>query len=690
MIKIKKIIFILLIFIILANPVYAYRANMKTRIYDANISENEILVSNENELGIVKDAVVYSKPSSVYEFFDENDCINIVYATETNVYWSVYNWKHLLTKTSNTKVIYNKDETDEIYRSLTFNVGGYIYYNKHLYIIYARPVKNPDSNALALVKYDNNFNEIDKIQIKAKDVNSNIENDKSGMQFPFYGANCSLAINQNTNVLAVLFGKNRFDGKQDSSLLFFDLQSMEFLNNTEKYKKASSHSVQASLGQRIIMTQDAEFLLAESGDLNKTRGLNITQINYNNQPALTSKIMFNYKEGKNEVFGNNSTYQVLGNIIELKDSYLYIGASEKTLDVNYGNTINESWNIFMQKYEKTNFESKSVKDLQMFEEPLRRASVANPIKKIGKLFLNGNEIDYGVKWLTDLDNKSTVVFIRAVKIKNDNIFIIWQETGLKKIGENYGYDYDDTSLPTYYMIVDENGETIQPKTSISSAGKLSVEEEYLYKNGKIYWTTVNKRLNIIKLHILDIDNPYEFDFYDVKSTAWYADSINYLYKNKYIDGISPTEFGINEEVTKELLVSTLYNIEGKPDVKDFKIADVDSSSANYNAINWAISNNIISLDSNGNFNKDESLTTEKFITSLYKYACYRNLKINLNYDITVARDFKKISEYAKIPYNWALSGHILTMKNDVLEPQHIVKKAKMATIIANFCNNILK
>lgn len=692
--KLKRIIFLLMTFTIISlinvysvNATYI-RGNLKSKTLTTKILDTEKLISNENELGVVSDAVVYSKPSTIYEFVDENAYHNIVYTTESNIYWSVLDNDLNPIRTYNTKVIYNKENVEKEMQDITFTVGACTYYKENLYVVFARAPKDMEENALTIVKYNKNLKEVDRIEVKAKDINSSTSNAKSGMSFPFYGANCSIAINSKTDVLSVLLGKNRFDGNQDSSILFFDTNNMRWISNkndtsiNSAYQLASTHSVMHSLGQRVIATSNGGFLLAESGAYDKTRGLNITQILPSKIEPVSSQIMFHYKEGQNTKYGTNATYQALGNIIELDDGYLYIGASEKTLDTNYGNTINESWNLFAQKYKKIDFQNKMSENLQMFDETLRKTSEAWPKEETGKLFLEGTEVDYGVKWLTDLGNTSSVVFVRAIKIEDNNVVIIWQEAEITP-NKKGGFDYDEEKLSTYYMIIDSKGETKTPKTTMNYTGNLSVEEQYIYKNGKIYWATTSGKSKNIVINILDLNNPYTFTYSDVKSQYWYADAVEYV-TTKNIMGGFDGKFKPGSQCNVGMFLSALYNMEN-----DEKIDFSDAKNLNtyyQKALNWAFDKNLVE-DSTITF--EDEITREDITLLLYRYAKYKNKDITKTVDISNYKDTNQIHDYTVTSMRWSIANGIISgNSNQLLEPSKVANRAEAAVILTNYFKRV--
>ena len=188
--QLKKIVIMLIfsftLFLTFNNSSYAVevKANYKVKVINTNLGENESIVSNTNELGIVKNAVVYSKPSSVYEFFDEDDRYNLIYATEQNIYWSKFNVDMEVSETLSTPIIYDKSNIAEQLKQVTYTVGAYAYHNRSLYVVYARATEDVNDNALAVVKYNKNLKELAKEEVKSKYIISDVNNKDSAMKLP--------------------------------------------------------------------------------------------------------------------------------------------------------------------------------------------------------------------------------------------------------------------------------------------------------------------------------------------------------------------------------------------------------------------------------------------------------------------------------------------------------------------------
>jgi hypothetical protein len=220
--------------------------------------------------------------------------------------------------------------------------------------------------------------------------------------------------------------------------------------------------------------------------------------------------MTHFSEGGKGSNGYNWIYNVLGGLIEVDDGYMYVGAMEKTLSRAYGNSINEERDLFVQKYSK-DFYNKTPEQAQMLSTEVRSAT-GEPAESngYGRLYLKGDEKDYGMKWLTNLDKKAITV-VRTIKIEDNKIVVLWEQTKLKEYyyqGAQAGYTGDNISdnRDVYYMILDKNANIIQDATKIPNV-HLSIEEQYAYKNGKIYWRITRQHYKTMVINVLDINNP---------------------------------------------------------------------------------------------------------------------------------------------------------------------------------------
>lgn len=512
---------------IYSNNLYAV-ANIRQYTYD---TEEKNVTTEKLVNGTT---LTYSKPSSVYDFFDENGNLNTIYTSEENVYWATFDENMEITSTVKMAMYFDKSNSPESYHDIIFNFGNALYYNEHLYVVYGQQADTSSDDlfnevSMAVVKYDKEGNTVAVNEIVGTQLNPTTFWDlgggdwEYGTSLPFAtDANCSLTVNED-GLIACFFGRQMFNSHQSSMMFFIDAETMEYVSNryyttdenVAKFTEPGSYYVSHSFAQRVVATSDGGFIMVDSGDAGlkgATRGINVSKI-YAEGDILklrTSK-MVHYSEGRTGSHGYNCTYSSIGNIIELSDGYMYVGSMQPTLSLEYGKKISESWDVFVQKYTKDFYTKETVEEMQMFDTPVREATGTPPedaykgdAASQGRIYLTGDEKDYGIKWLTDLQEKHMAILVRAVELEDDNIAILWEQLKMEDLG-NGNYDVWDYEGDVYYMIIDKDANIVFQPTKIPDV-RLNEEEYYMYKDGKIYWTTAvgGKKITV---NVLDIANP---------------------------------------------------------------------------------------------------------------------------------------------------------------------------------------
>lgn len=517
--KKKLIVSLLITLLVLANLgviVQASSANIK--LYTYTTEEN--VISSEKILNI--GTVQYSMPSPVYDFIDENGDLNVVYTSENNVYWDRFNENMEREEVTKFQMYFDYStipEYQDYLKDLVRIFGNALYYDGYLYIMYGR--KGTDAQAqtsvkeatMALVKYDKQGNIVGKTEFIGAQNSSNTDWNY-GTYIPFFpNSNCSLTISN--GIIGCFFGKQMYISHSASNAIYVDAETMEWVSNQyfandedkKKYDSPRRYYNSHSMAQRIIGTSDGGYILVDSADAS-LRGLLVTKVYPDENGILQSnrQKMIHYREGSMGSNGYNNTYMLPGNIIELSDGYLYVGAMEKTLDRGYGNPINESWNIVVQKYTKDFYTKDSVEAMQMFNAPVRETEGTPPEDtSLGRVYLDGTEKDYGLKFLTDLNNEKTVTVVRAVELENDRVAILYELMDLEDSSVG-GYNTKSRTEETYYMIVNGEGEIVEEPRKIEGVS-LTQEEILPYHDGKIYWTSTEEGGNKIVVNVLDITNP---------------------------------------------------------------------------------------------------------------------------------------------------------------------------------------
>ncbi len=56
----------------------------------------------------------------------------------------------------------------------------------------------------------------------------------------------------------------------------------------------------------------------------------------------------------------------------------------------------------------------------------------------------------------------------------------------------------------------------------------------------------------------------ELPFRDVNTGDWYYDDVRYVYENGLMNGVTTTQFAPKTDITRGMLVTILYRVEGEP------------------------------------------------------------------------------------------------------------------------------
>lgn len=183
------------------------------------------------------------------------------------------------------------------------------------------------------------------------------------------------------------------------------------------------------------------------------------------------------------------------------------------------------------------------------------------------------------------------------------------------------------------------------------------------------------------------DEPYKNPFKDVNEDDWFKDAVDYVHKNGLMSGITSDTFGGDVLVSRAMLVTILWRMEGCPESSfETTFTDLNEYEYYYEAVLWAAEKGIVSGVSETIFAPASSVTREQFAAILYRYA---NLK---GYDTTQGGmavreylDYEEISDYAKPNVAWAVNiGMLQGRGNGKIEPTGGATRAEVASMIMRF------
>ena len=175
---------------------------------------------------------------------------------------------------------------------------------------------------------------------------------------------------------------------------------------------------------------------------------------------------------------------------------------------------------------------------------------------------------------------------------------------------------------------------------------------------------------------------------------WAHVGIDFVLKSGLFYGTSDTTFSPDEAMTRAMLVTVLYRLEGQPKVSAKNpFSDVTSGTWYTEAVLWAAENKIVNGVGDGKFAPDGEITREQMAAILYRYSAFKGLKLNNGKFTADYPDEKDISAYALEAMRWANAESLINGTRDgstvYLDPQGHATRAQVAAILMRYVQNVL-
>ena len=180
-------------------------------------------------------------------------------------------------------------------------------------------------------------------------------------------------------------------------------------------------------------------------------------------------------------------------------------------------------------------------------------------------------------------------------------------------------------------------------------------------------------------------------FTDVDTDDWFYDEVKYAYDNGLMDGVGNNLFAPETELTRGMIVTILWRLEGEPAGTSAAFDDVAEGQWYADAVNWAAENGIVDGYGDGTYRPEESITREEMAVIMHRYAGYKGYDVSASGDLSVFIDGSETSSWAVEAMEWATgAGLINGMGNNVLSPEGTTTRAQSAAILMRFCESIAK
>ncbi|MDR0491460.1 MAG: S-layer homology domain-containing protein, partial [Oscillospiraceae bacterium] len=198
--------------------------------------------------------------------------------------------------------------------------------------------------------------------------------------------------------------------------------------------------------------------------------------------------------------------------------------------------------------------------------------------------------------------------------------------------------------------------------------------------------------------ILDEDVPLGFyiasknPFLDVSENDWFYNYVMFAYTHGLMIGTASDMFSPNNPITRAMIVTILYRMEGSPEVAGgSEFTDVPDGQWYTDAVIWAAENEIVRGYPEGDFRPNDNITREQFATILYGYANYKEFDTSSGGEVELSdyTDADEIHDYAVEPMKWANAEGLITGRTaTTLVPLGNATRAEAATIIMRFIESV--
>ena len=251
------------------------------------------------------------------------------------------------------------------------------------------------------------------------------------------------------------------------------------------------------------------------------------------------------------------------------------------------------------------------------------------------------------------------------------------------------------------LTVGEHGKA-EPKLTFQHIGKsvtftFTPDKGYKVKdvkvNGKsvgaVTTYTVDKLTVSTRIEVEFTDG--KLPFMDVHENDWFYEDVAFAYENGLFAGTSDTTFSPNASMTRAMLVTVLYRLEGEPSVRGRSgFSDVTFNSYYEDAVTWAADNGIVNGTSTTTFSPNANVTREQMAAILYRYAQHKKYNTAASSGLNSFSDYASVSGYAVTAMQWAVAEKLVNGSAGKLMPTGNATRAQVAAILHRFVENVAK
>lgn len=178
-------------------------------------------------------------------------------------------------------------------------------------------------------------------------------------------------------------------------------------------------------------------------------------------------------------------------------------------------------------------------------------------------------------------------------------------------------------------------------------------------------------------------------FSDVSTASWYFDAVMYAAENGLLLGTSPEVFSPDVAMTRVMLVTVLYRMDGSPYIEGSSpFTDVPDDNYYVQAVMWAQKNGIVDGVGNNLFDPYTNLRRQDMAKILRSYAEYKGYDVSDTGDLESYPDCSDVASYAYEHMSWAVGKSLISGADGLLLPNGYATRAQVATVIMRFIETL--
>ena len=291
-------------------------------------------------------------------------------------------------------------------------------------------------------------------------------------------------------------------------------------------------------------------------------------------------------------------------------------------------------------------------------------------------------------WMYTLNGKHNDLSVSEQKVKEgDKIVFHWTDDYTKEEYQNNsggnGGGAVTSDVDTVIDLIDAIGTVTADSGDAIAEARAAYDRLSAANQAKVtnYATLTDAEATYEKLLTEEILSV----FTDVQG-HWATDAIAFVVRENLFNGTSATTFEPNSDMTRAMLVTVLWRLDGEPaPAAENHFTDVAADTYYTDAVAWAAENEIVTGYSDTTFLPARNISREELAVILYRYARYKDADTEAAADLSAYTDADRVSAYAADAMGWAAETGIINGRTETtLVPQGESTRAEVATMMQRF------